>query len=429
MADQHTNLPAGKLLYDCKREAVFARYLAKNLLIAASTLDGELQDRGVAVPNCTGSLQGLHPKFTHAAREQTMVKEHVDEYDDQMEYLLGNSWWDIAQPVKTAENLMDLLQPLLACKSWDWHRAAAAKVLMRWAGLLSIVGLGEMANVGKFTDHLGKPESWQNKGSNYLCYVPLAQTLEGSPHGHPSNVNMRYLKGKASWLTVDNIEKEGDKLDQMFGNLLAEGKMPTRQTTADACATLNGMQVMSAKVKSSFDATEAGFEQQAVLLTDFFSCLNPREETPKIAIGLHLNNERIKIQTLELVTNVHNILQMQMSHYVYNTVPYTLRLSRDEVKKQIGADMPAICYKEGATEKALPDLNWGVVKPRFQPYLVALMQALCKLRALYARNEYGLQGLELSVGAGNDNKWANCTQLLHQTPRGDKLPGSMQCCY
>ena len=203
---------------------------------------------------------------------------------------------------------------------------------------------------------------------------------------------------------MDNLEKEGDKLDEMFGNLLAEGQMPTRQTTADTCATLTSMQVVSAKVKSLWDATEAGFKQQAVLLTDFFLCLNPREETPSTAIGLHLNNKRIKIQTLELVTNEHDILQMQMSRYVYSTVPYILRLSADEVKKQTGADMPAICYKEGATEKALPDLDWGVVKPRFQPYLVALMQALCKMHALYARNEYGLQGLSISLGAGNDNK-------------------------
>ncbi len=52
---------------------------------------------------------------------------------------------------------MDLLQPLLSCKSWDWHGAAAAKVLMCWAGLLSIVGLGEEVH-----------------GSDYLCHVPLA---------------------------------------------------------------------------------------------------------------------------------------------------------------------------------------------------------------------------------------------------------------
>ncbi len=129
--DQHTNLPAGKLLYDCQREAVFARYFAKNLLMATRALKGELQDRGVAVPTCTGSSQGLCMQFTHAARDATKEKEDVAEYDDQMAYLSGKGWWEIARPVDTAEDLMDLLQPLLACKSWNWHGAAATKVLMR----------------------------------------------------------------------------------------------------------------------------------------------------------------------------------------------------------------------------------------------------------------------------------------------------------
>ena len=172
--DQHANLPAGKLLYDCKREAIFARYFAKNLLMAASALDGVLADWGVTVPSCTSSSQGLHLKFMSAAREATTEKEGVAEYDDEMEYLLGNGWWDIARPVETAEDLMDLLQLLLACESWDWHGAAAAKVLMHWTGLLSIIGLGEHTNVSQFTAYVGKPESWQNEGSNYLCYVPLA---------------------------------------------------------------------------------------------------------------------------------------------------------------------------------------------------------------------------------------------------------------
>ena len=313
MPDQRTNLPQEKLLYDYKCEALFARYFAMNLLMATCTLDGELQDGGVTVPSCTGSSQGLCPKFTCAARKATKDKFGVDDYDDEMVYLMGNGWWDIAQPVDTTEDLMDLLQPLLACESWDWHGAAAAKVLMHWAGLLSIIGLDEKANVDKFTAHVGEPECWQDEGSDYLCYVPLAQTLEGSPCRHPSNVNMRYLKGKDSWLTVKNIEKEGDQLNQMFANLLTKGKMPTRQTTADACATLNGMQVVSAEVKTLWDVTEAGFEQQAILLTDFFSHLNPHEETPKAAIRLPLNNEHIKIQTLELVINKHKVAQTQMS--------------------------------------------------------------------------------------------------------------------
>ncbi len=205
-------------------------------------------------------------------------------------------------------------------------------------------------------------------------------------------------------MTVQNIENKGDQLDEMFANLLAEGKTPTRQTTADACATLNGMQVVSAEVKTSWDAPDAGFDKQAVLLTDFFLHLNPHEETPKAAIGLHLNNEHIKIQTLELVINEHRVAQTLMSQYVYDSVPYTFRLSRDEADKQAGANMPAICYREGATEKALPALVWGAVKPRFHPHLVAVMQVLCKLHALYTKNKYGLQGLVFTVGAGNDNK-------------------------
>ncbi len=118
-----------------------------------------------------------------------------------------------------------------------------------------------------------------------------------------------------------------------------------------------------------------------------------------------------------------------MSRYVYDSVPYTLRLSVDESDKQARAKMPAICYREGATEKSLPALVWGVVKPRFQPYLVAVMQVLCKLCALYTKNEYGLQGLAYTVGTGNDAKWANCTALAHQMPRGEKLLESMQHCY
>ncbi len=108
---------------------------------------------------------------------------------------------------------------------------------------------------------------------------------------------------------------------------------------------------------------------------------------------------------------------------------YTLRLSIDTAARQSGATMPTIYYREGGTEKTMPALKWGTVKPRFQPYLVAIMQVLWKLRALYTENEYGLQGLAWSVGRGNDNKWTNCTGLPHQTPKGDKLPQSVQNCY
>ncbi len=166
---------------------------------------------------------------------------------------------------------MDVLQPLLACESWDWHGVATAKVMMHWAGLLSIVGLEDNANIGHFQAHVGEAESWQEKGSDYLCYVPLARTLEGLPHGHPNNVNVWYIKGKVQWLIAQNIEHDLDKLDLLFENLLDDGRTPMRQTTANAVATLNGLQVTSAEGKTSWDATCAGFDQQALLLTDFFS--------------------------------------------------------------------------------------------------------------------------------------------------------------
>ncbi len=77
----------------------------------------------------------------------------------------------------------------------------------------------------------------------------------------------------------------------------------------------------------------------------------------------------------------------------------------------------------------MPALEWGDIKPRFQPYLVAIMQVLCKVWALYAKNEYGFQACAYMVHTGNDNKWANCTGLPHQMPRGAKLPQSVQNCY
>ncbi len=232
-----------------------ARYFGRNLLSAADALTGYLKDGAVSVPVPEGSSQGLCPRFTTAAREATKEKLNVPEYDTAMAYLRDNGWWNIARPVDTAEDMMDLLQPLLACESWDWHGATTVKVMMHWAGLLSIVGLEEDANVGQFQPHVGEAMSWQKHGSYYLCHIPLAQTLEGSPWGHLNNVNVRYLKGKEEWLIVKNIERDADKLDEMFQNLLDDGRMPTRQTTADACATLNGVQVASAEVKTSWDGT------------------------------------------------------------------------------------------------------------------------------------------------------------------------------
>ncbi len=62
--DENANLCPGSLVYECKCEAVLARYFARNLLMAASALRGTLDDGGVSVPVATGSSQGLRLEFT-----------------------------------------------------------------------------------------------------------------------------------------------------------------------------------------------------------------------------------------------------------------------------------------------------------------------------------------------------------------------------
>ena len=143
-------------MYESKREAVLARYFGKNLLLAAGALSGHLIDGAVSVPVPEGSSQGLRPKFTTTARAATEEEFDGDDYDAQMAYLKDKGWWNITRPVDTAEDMMDLLQLLLACESWDWHSAAMAKVILCWAGLLSIVGLEKEANVGKFSPTWGR---------------------------------------------------------------------------------------------------------------------------------------------------------------------------------------------------------------------------------------------------------------------------------
>ena len=87
---QHTNLPGNKLVYDCKHEAVMARYFGQNLLSTTDALTGYLKDGAVSVPVPEGSSQGLHPRFTTTAREAMEAKLDVPEYDTAMVYLWDN---------------------------------------------------------------------------------------------------------------------------------------------------------------------------------------------------------------------------------------------------------------------------------------------------------------------------------------------------
>ncbi len=81
-------------------------------------------------------------------------------------------------------------------------------MLMKWAGLLSIVVMDGNLD-----------PSWQTKGSDYLSHMPLATTLEGSPRGHPWNVNMRYIRGSMAMIDSALIEANSGKLDETFNNL------------------------------------------------------------------------------------------------------------------------------------------------------------------------------------------------------------------
>ncbi len=209
-----------------------------------------------------------------------------------MEYLSVNQWCTIARPVDTATDMTDLLQPLLLCESWDWHGAVTACVLIKWAGLLFIIGMSEAV----------KP-CWQDpkEGSNYLQHMPLATTLEGSPRGHLWNMNMRYIHGDTHMIDCDKIRANSDKLDETFNNLhqAEPPQVPSRHTTADACMVLHRVTVVSAEVKSSSNKNDVGFHQQALLLADFFVCWDPMNG-PTVAIGLHMNASKICLQMLEL---------------------------------------------------------------------------------------------------------------------------------
>ncbi len=125
--------------------------------------DGEFQ-----VPVPKRSSQGLRGQLTIEARLLTEDPVHGSECV--IAYLKDTNWWNITRPIDTVEDILDMIQPLLACESWDWHRAMTGHMLMKWAGLLSIVGLDESA-----------AHTWQAEGSEYLCFLPITKTLEDTP--------------------------------------------------------------------------------------------------------------------------------------------------------------------------------------------------------------------------------------------------------
>ncbi len=124
--------------------------------------------------------------------------------------------------------------------------------------------------------------SWQTKGSDYLSHVPLAAMLEGSPRGHPWNINVCYIRGSMNMIDSVQTEANSGKLDETFNNLQTAEPLQvlTRQTTADACAVLHGVQVVTVEVKSLSDKNNVGFHQQALLMADFFARRDPQHAPP-----------------------------------------------------------------------------------------------------------------------------------------------------
>ncbi len=224
-------------------------------------LIGALKDGIWEDPVTLNCSQGLCHELTTVARD-LVDPESLPGCKTAMKYLSDEEWWEVARPMNMATDMVDLIQPLLSCELWDWHVASTARVLMKWAGLLSIMSMDGNLD-----------QSWQNKGSDYLSHMPLAAMLEGLPRGHPWNINMRYIHGSKTMIDSAQIEANSGKLDKTFNNLrFAEPpQVPTRQTMADAAAVLNRVQVVTAEVKSSSNKNDAGFHQQALLMTDFFA--------------------------------------------------------------------------------------------------------------------------------------------------------------
>ena len=206
MSDE-VNLTGSDFEFPTEKEAVLARYFCTNIMKTVGKLEGELKDGIWEVPVPVDCLQGLHQEMTDEARS-LVAPESVPGCQTAMDYLCDKGWWEVARPVDTATDMVDLIQPLLSCESWDWHAASTARVLMKWAGLLSIVAMDKTPN-----------ESWQKAHSDYLSHVPFASTLEGLPKGHPWNVNVRYIHGSVDMIDSTQIKMNAGKLEETFSNL------------------------------------------------------------------------------------------------------------------------------------------------------------------------------------------------------------------
>ena len=154
------NLTGSDFEFSTEKEAVLAWYFCKNIMETMGSLAGVLQDGIWEVPVTVDCSQGLHCKLMGKARD-FVAPESLPGCRTTMQYLKDAGWWEVARPVDTATDMVDLIQPLLSCESWDWHAASTARVLMKWDGLLSIVSMDG-----------SRDESWQDQTISAMCLWP-----------------------------------------------------------------------------------------------------------------------------------------------------------------------------------------------------------------------------------------------------------------
>ncbi len=139
MADE-VNLTGSDFEFSTEKEAVLAHYFCANIMETVGSLVGTLQYGIWEVPVTLNCAQGLHCNLTKEARK-LVDPARLPGCKTAMEYLRDKGWWEVARPMDMATDMVDLIQPLLSCELWDWHAASTARMLMKWAGLLSIMAM------------------------------------------------------------------------------------------------------------------------------------------------------------------------------------------------------------------------------------------------------------------------------------------------
>ncbi len=140
-----------------------------------------------------------------------------------------------------------------------------------------------------------------------------------------------------------------------------------------------------------------------------------------------MNASRIRLQMLQLDAKDGGGYETLMRRKVYCTEAYRLRLRPDEAHKQEAKQVPRFTFKgPNGEEKCVDDLDWGDICPHFHSFVIAVIQALHKLRALYAVNKYGTHAASNNVEVTNNHVWTNVVPLPHRTDCPGELDTSVQ---